>query len=83
VNNAAIVGANVDGEALAALGVVVDPGLVDWGKIYSENYALVEKSLRTNYFGTKELTRALIPLLQCSNLPKIVNVSSSLGRLQV
>jgi (+)-neomenthol dehydrogenase len=63
--------------------VQVNPGLVDWGKIYSENYELVEKSVRTNYFGTKELTRALIPFLQCSNLPKIVNVSSSLGRLEV
>lgn len=63
--------------------VQVDPSQIDWKKIYTENYALVEKSLRTNYFGTKEFTEALIPFLQCSSSPKIVNVSSSVGRLEV
>jgi len=61
----------------------VDPSKVEWSKIYFENYELVEKGLRTNYFGTKELTRVLIPLLQCSSSPKIINVSSSIGRLKV
>jgi len=61
----------------------VDPSKVEWSKIYFENYELVEKGLRTNYFGTKELTTVLIPLLQCSSSPKIVNVSSSIGRLEV
>ncbi|KAK2429556.1 neomenthol dehydrogenase [Trifolium repens] len=83
INNAAIVGAQIDGEALAALGVVIDPNQVDWTKIFFENYELVEKSLKTNYFGTKEFTKALIPILQCSNSPKIVNVSSSIGRLEI
>jgi NAD(P)-dependent dehydrogenase (short-subunit alcohol dehydrogenase family) len=63
--------------------VQIDPNQVDWTKIFFENYELVEKSLKTNYFGTKELTEALIPILQCSNSPKIVNVSSSIGRLEV
>jgi (+)-neomenthol dehydrogenase len=63
--------------------VQIDPNRVDWTKIFFENYELVEKSLKTNYFGTKELTEALIPILQCSNSPKIVNVSSSIGRLEV
>jgi NAD(P)-dependent dehydrogenase (short-subunit alcohol dehydrogenase family) len=63
--------------------VQVDPSKVDWTKIYFENNELVEKGLRTNYFGTKELTRVLIPLLQCSSSPKIINVSSSIGRLEV
>jgi (+)-neomenthol dehydrogenase len=63
--------------------VQIDPNQVDWTKIFFENYELVEKSLKTNYFGTKEFTKALIPILQCSNSPKIVNVSSSIGRLEV
>ncbi|KAI5435842.1 (+)-neomenthol dehydrogenase [Lathyrus oleraceus] len=83
VNNAAIVGAHIDGKALASLGVVVDPSQVDWTKIFSENSVLAEKSLRTNYYGTKEFTKALIPLLQCSTSPNIVNVSSSMGRLEI
>ncbi|CAJ2648553.1 unnamed protein product [Trifolium pratense] len=83
VNNAATVGAHIDGEALAALGVAIDPNRVDWTKIFFENYELVEKCLQTNYFGTKEFTKALIPILQCSNSPKIVNISSSIGRLEI
>ncbi|XP_058767482.1 (+)-neomenthol dehydrogenase-like [Vicia villosa] len=83
VNNAAIVGAHIDGKALASLGVVVDPSQVDWTNIFFENYVLAEKSLRTNYYGTKEFTKALVPLLYCSTSPKIVNVSSSMGRLEI
>ncbi|CAI8585529.1 unnamed protein product [Vicia faba] len=82
VNNAGM-GAHVNGEALAALGVVVDPNQIDWTKIFYENNEIVEKILRTNYFGTKEFTTVLIPLLQSSSSPKIINVSSSIGRLEV
>ncbi|XP_030551671.2 salutaridine reductase-like [Rhodamnia argentea] len=47
-----------------------------------ETYESAEKCLRTNYYGIKQVTAALLPLLQQSNLPKVVNVSSSLGQLQ-
>lgn len=63
--------------------VQVDPNKIDWTKIFCENYEIVEKILRTNYFGTKEFTTVLIPLLQSSTSPKIINVSSSIGRLEV
>ncbi|XP_027334292.1 (+)-neomenthol dehydrogenase-like [Abrus precatorius] len=80
VNNAGIPGAHVDGEALAAAGE--NAGRVDWSKIVTENYELTEACLKTNYYGAKELTKTLIPLLQFSASPKVVNVSASMGRLE-
>jgi (+)-neomenthol dehydrogenase len=44
---------------------------------------LTEAIIKTNYYGAEGLTKALIPLLQFSTSPKIVNVSSSLGRQEV
>ncbi|ESW07018.1 hypothetical protein PHAVU_010G095500 [Phaseolus vulgaris] len=82
VNNAAIPGAHVNGEAMAAAGIVENAGRADWSKIVTETYELAEAGLKTNYYGVKELTKALIPLLQFSSSPKIVNVSSSMGRLE-
>ncbi|XP_061340143.1 (+)-neomenthol dehydrogenase-like isoform X2 [Gastrolobium bilobum] len=81
VNNAGIFGSHVNEEALAAAG---DENAVhfDWSKILEENSELAEASLKTNYYGAKELTKALIPLLQLSISPKIVNISSSKGRLE-
>ncbi|KAK7349539.1 hypothetical protein VNO77_06983 [Canavalia gladiata] len=82
VNNAGIPGAHVDGEALAAANILENFGRVDWSKIVTESYELTEAGVKTNYYGAKELTKALIPLLQSSSSPKIVNVSSSMGRLE-
>ncbi|XP_029126574.1 (+)-neomenthol dehydrogenase-like, partial [Cajanus cajan] len=59
-----------------------DPGNVDWSKIVTETYELSEACFKTNYYGTKELTKTLIPLLHFSNSPRIVNVSSSIGSLE-
>lgn len=36
-----------------------------------------------NYYGTKRMCEAFIPLLQLSQNPRIVNVSSSAGKLKV
>jgi (+)-neomenthol dehydrogenase len=58
-------------------------GQIDWSKIITQSYEETEAGLKTNYYGAKELTKALIPLLQLSTSPKIVNVSSSSGRLEV
>ncbi|XP_057780628.1 (-)-isopiperitenone reductase-like isoform X2 [Salvia miltiorrhiza] len=40
-----------------------------------------EECIETNYYGAKRVTEALIPLLQLSHSPTIVNVSSTLGSL--
>ncbi|XP_031259734.1 salutaridine reductase-like, partial [Pistacia vera] len=45
-------------------------------------YETAEGCLRTNYYGTKQVTEALIPLLLQSDSTRIVNVSSALGQLK-
>jgi NAD(P)-dependent dehydrogenase (short-subunit alcohol dehydrogenase family) len=49
------------------------PGVVD--------PAVVRRAMDTNFFGTFEVTRALLPLLRRSKAGRIVNVSSGLGSL--
>lgn len=56
---------------------------VDWSKIATETYELTEECLNINYYGAKRMVDAFIGLLQLSNSPRIVNVSSSAGKLEV
>ncbi|ONI28958.1 hypothetical protein PRUPE_1G171800 [Prunus persica] len=42
---------------------------------------ITRRPLLVNYYGTKRTAEALIPLLQLSDSPRIVNVSSSAGKL--
>ncbi|TYJ27006.1 hypothetical protein E1A91_A07G157500v1 [Gossypium mustelinum] len=53
-----------------------------WSKATDDNYELAEECLKTNYYGAKRTAEALIPLLQLSDLPRIVNVSSSVVMLK-
>jgi NAD(P)-dependent dehydrogenase (short-subunit alcohol dehydrogenase family) len=39
--------------------------------------------MRVNFFGTLELTRKMLPLLQAAADPIIVNVASQAGRLSI
>lgn len=48
-----------------------------------ETCELAEECINTNYYGPKRVTEAFIPLLQSSQSPRIVNVSSLYGKLQV
>ncbi|XP_009348825.1 salutaridine reductase [Pyrus x bretschneideri] len=48
-----------------------------------QTYEAAGDCLKTNYYGIKQLTEALIPLLQQSDSARIVNVSSKLGQLRV
>ena len=50
-------------------------------KLMTETYELTEECLQINYYGAKRTAEALIPLLQLSDSPRIVNVSSLLGKL--
>ncbi|PRQ57925.1 putative oxidoreductase [Rosa chinensis] len=47
-----------------------------------ETYELTEECLQINYYGAKRTVETLIPLLQLSYSPRIVNVSSSRGKLK-
>ncbi|XP_009594774.1 (+)-neomenthol dehydrogenase-like isoform X1 [Nicotiana tomentosiformis] len=84
VNNARIGGVTADADALIAKQESSGTGgsQVNWNNILTESYALAEECLQTNYYGVKRMTEAFIPLLQLSNSPRIVNVSSSMGRLK-
>ncbi|KAI4375565.1 hypothetical protein MLD38_013420 [Melastoma candidum] len=79
VNNAGVPGATVDGDALrnSSSGL----GEVDWSKITTESYEQTEDCLNINYYGAKRMIEAFLPLLRLSESPRIVNISSSMGRL--
>ncbi|KAL6181918.1 hypothetical protein ACLB2K_048566 [Fragaria x ananassa] len=47
-----------------------------------QTYETARDCLKTNYYGVKQLTEALVPLLQKSEAAGIVNVSSGLGQLR-
>ncbi|XP_049935791.1 (-)-isopiperitenone reductase-like isoform X3 [Nymphaea colorata] len=51
-----------------------------WTEGISEKYESAKHNIETNFYGTKRLTKALLPLLRpTSYKPRIVNVSSSYG----
>ncbi|KAF5937119.1 hypothetical protein HYC85_024625 [Camellia sinensis] len=52
-------------------------------KFIEQSYEMGEACLGTNYYGVKLVTEELIPLLQLSDSAKIVNVSSTMGQLEV
>jgi len=47
-----------------------------------ETYDAAKKGLQTNYYGTKHVIEAFLPLLQASSDGRIVNVSSDFGLLR-
>ncbi|KZV26728.1 short-chain dehydrogenase/reductase 2b-like [Dorcoceras hygrometricum] len=86
VNNAAILGATVDRDAfrdaIEALRNGADRTKINWNTIATMTYDLAVEALQTNYYGAKRTTEALLPFLQSSPSPRIVNVSSSMGKLK-
>ncbi|XP_059661751.1 salutaridine reductase-like isoform X2 [Cornus florida] len=85
VNNAGISGIDLDGEAFRAFiqggGIVSDENAHLLENIMKQTYEMAEECLKTNYYGTKGVTEALLPLLQLSTSARIVNVSSVYGQL--
>ncbi|XVE77088.1 hypothetical protein DITRI_Ditri13aG0034000 [Diplodiscus trichospermus] len=71
INNAGIAGVSFDGN----YGTEEASNTI-WSKV-TENYETAEECLKTNYYGAKRTTEALVPLLQLSDSPRIVNLSSS------
>ncbi|GLT84576.1 hypothetical protein SLE2022_027970 [Rubroshorea leprosula] len=83
VNNAGIGGVITDRDALTAVVSKLRAGeYVNWNEIMTKTYELAEECLKTNYFGAKRMSETFIPLLQLSDSPRIVNVSSSMGKLK-
>ncbi|XP_052170715.1 (+)-neomenthol dehydrogenase-like isoform X6 [Diospyros lotus] len=50
--------------------------------VMTQTYEMAEECLQTNYYGSKRMIEAFIPLLKLSVSPRIVNVSAGSGRLQ-
>lgn len=48
-----------------------------------QTYDLAEECVNINYYGAKRTTEALIPFLELSDSPRIVNVSSGAGTFTV
>ncbi|XP_047314940.1 (+)-neomenthol dehydrogenase-like isoform X2 [Impatiens glandulifera] len=69
INNAGILGSKVDWESLQ--------GIID-----SQTYEMAEECIQVNYYGTKKMIEAFVPLLQLSDSPRILNVSSVAGKLE-
>ncbi|XP_028766572.1 (+)-neomenthol dehydrogenase [Neltuma alba] len=84
VNNAGIPGVMFGDTSLIALAITNGEELPEdeRKRAMSEPYELGEECLEINYFGAKRTTEALLPLLQLSDSPTIVNVGSSLGKLE-
>ncbi|TVU15078.1 hypothetical protein EJB05_38580 [Eragrostis curvula] len=57
---------------------------LEWmSKTSRETYEAAKEGLQTNYYGTKHVTEAMLPLLQTSSDGRIVNVSSGWGLLRL
>ncbi|KAG5538437.1 hypothetical protein RHGRI_019120 [Rhododendron griersonianum] len=56
--------------------------IIDWDAAAAGTYELTKECLETNYYGAKVMIEAFIPLLQSSDSPRIVNVSSDMGKLK-
>ncbi|KAL8244887.1 hypothetical protein R6Q59_011145 [Mikania micrantha] len=87
VNNAGITGIVVD-EGSSATGLALQPGEDTGVKTYMSKQVMIQtyetskNCIQTNYYGTKLVTEALLPFLRLSSSPRIVNVSSGVGKLE-
>ncbi|XP_065864690.1 (+)-neomenthol dehydrogenase-like isoform X2 [Euphorbia lathyris] len=82
VNNAGVSGVKIDADALRASDPSKEGGQINWSEIMSQTYELAEECVKINYYGAKRMIEALNPLLELSDSPRIVNVSSSMGKLE-
>ncbi|KAM6584856.1 hypothetical protein CsatB_011858 [Cannabis sativa] len=82
VNNAGLPGGKLNPEAFHASDVEkIGADIKSWSKLMTETYELTTECVKTNFYGAKAVTEALLPLLQLSDSPRIVNVSSYVGKL--
>ncbi|CAL0318350.1 unnamed protein product [Lupinus luteus] len=84
VNNAGIGGAVFKDHNLISSTILSGGALSedDTRKALIQTYELAEECLKINYYGAKITAESLLPLLQKSDSPRIVNVSSTLGKLE-
>ncbi|KAF5451557.1 hypothetical protein F2P56_026656 [Juglans regia] len=91
VNNAAILGAKIDFDAISSF-IKLAPNaelqeqatvpVNDLSAIMSQTYESAEECVQTNYYGAKRVVELLLPLLQLSDSPRVVNVTTSAAKLE-
>nr|CAB3484225.1 unnamed protein product [Digitaria exilis] len=90
VNNAAVGGAEYVPDLVYPSATNDDPFAgMDEGQMSEwmqqntrETYNSAKETLETNYYGTKHVTEALLPLVHSSTDGRIINVSSVIGQLR-
>ncbi|KAH7863062.1 hypothetical protein Vadar_012802 [Vaccinium darrowii] len=82
VNNAGISGGVLNRDAFKALQAAASRDKINWDEVMTQTYEMAKECLETNYYGAKRMIETFVPLLQLSNSPRIVNVSSSMGQLK-
>ncbi|KAL8167089.1 hypothetical protein V2J09_008588 [Rumex salicifolius] len=69
-------------QTYGGIDVLVNNAGVNYNMASENSIEYAEQVINTNYFGTKNITKAMIPLMKASSAgARIVNVSSRLGRL--
>ncbi|XP_031097626.1 (+)-neomenthol dehydrogenase-like isoform X2 [Ipomoea triloba] len=76
VNNAGVIGLAMDENVLKSLQGA------HWSSALFHNYELTAECIEINYYGSKRMSEAFLPLLQLSKSPRIVNVSSGDAKLE-
>ncbi|KAJ0246533.1 (+)-neomenthol dehydrogenase [Hirschfeldia incana] len=79
INNAGVGGVITDVDTLVAGAGKVG---FNWEETITEDYELAEECFKINYYGPKRMCESFIPLLELSDSPRIVNVSSFMGQLK-
>ncbi|KAG9144925.1 hypothetical protein Leryth_026355 [Lithospermum erythrorhizon] len=82
VNNAAIIGVAIVDQYSLITSSKQGPQFINWHKVSAQSFDLVKECIDTNYYGAKRMVEAFLPLLQSSDSPRIVNISSLTGKLK-
>ncbi|CAN1175347.1 (+)-neomenthol dehydrogenase [Linum perenne] len=64
------------------LDILVNNAAIFGAIIHEDTYELAVECLKINYYGAKQMTDAFLPLIELSDSPRIVNVSSGMGKLK-
>nr|XP_023891896.1 (+)-neomenthol dehydrogenase-like [Quercus suber] len=83
VNNAGILGATIDFHALShsVKANAEERPQTQRSNTMIQTYESIKECVETNYYGAKRTAEVFIALLQLSDSPTIVNVSSSAGKM--
>ncbi|XP_045800289.1 (+)-neomenthol dehydrogenase-like [Trifolium pratense] len=84
VNNAGINGVEIKDSELYSQVLITNGALSDeeLKRTMTHTYDLAKECIQINYYGAKTTFEYLLPLLQLSDSPRVVNVSSALGKIE-